>query len=118
MTTTTTRFKDFGSGSADTAPLSFALYGETFECRPALQGRFLLDLIASTNLEDEAASAAIVTKFFAEVLLPESLERFEALTSDPDRVVPVQTLGEITGWLVSEYASRPTQQSESSSDGQ
>lgn len=115
----TTRFKDFGAGTeADTTPLSFSLLGETFECRPALQGKFLLSLVAESGSEDPVVQATVVDKFFSEVLTPESLERFNALTGDPDRIVSVETLGEITGWLVSEYSSRPTQPQESSSNGE
>jgi hypothetical protein len=113
-----TRFKDFGAGQeSSTEPVTFAIYGETFECRPALQGQFLLNLIAQTNGDDAAASAAVVNQFFAEVLLPESFERFEALTKDPDRIVSVETLGEITSWLITEYTERPTQQLAPSSNG-
>jgi predicted PP-loop superfamily ATPase len=113
------KFKDFGVGEAtSTEPITFALHGETFECKPALQGRFLLNLVAQSGGEDAAASAAIVNQFFKEVLLDESFERFEALSSDPDRIVTVETLGEITGWLVGEYSERPTQLQESSSNGQ
>jgi hypothetical protein len=114
-----TRFKDFGAGStASTEPITFALYGETFECKPALQGKFLLNLIAETNSDDAGASAAIVNKFFKEVLLEDSYARFEALAADPDKIVSVETLGEITGWLVSEYTERPTQPPVSSSNGE
>lgn len=115
----TTRFKDFGTGTpVDEQPLSFALHGETFNCRPALQGKFLLDLVAQSNDDDPAAAAELVNKFFANVLDPESFERFESLVQDPDRIVSVETLGEITGWLVSEYTDRPTQQPEISSNGE
>jgi hypothetical protein len=113
------RFKDFGAGEAtSTEALSFALYGETFECRPALQGKFLLDLVASSNSDDPGSSAAVVNSFFSQVLVPESYERFQALATDPDRIVSVETLGEITGWLVGEYSSRPTTAQENSSSGE
>jgi hypothetical protein len=113
------RFKDFGAGLApSTDPISFTLHGENFECKTALQGKFLLDLVAQSGGDDAAASAAIVSRFFKEVLLEESFERFEILVADPDRIVSVETLGEITGWLVGEYSERPTQQPESSSNGE
>jgi hypothetical protein len=99
------RFKDFGAGLApSTDPISFTLHGENF--------------VAQSGGDDAAASAAIVSRFFKEVLLEESFERFEILVADPDRIVSVETLGEITGWLVGEYSERPTQQPESSSNGE
>lgn len=113
------RFKDFGAGQeTSTEPLSFSLHGETFECRPALQGKFLLDLVASSSGDDPGSSAAVVGKFFNQVLVPESFTRFEALSKDPDRIVSVETLGEITGWLVGEYSGRPTTAQENSSSGE
>lgn len=114
-----TRFKDFGAGETiSTEPINFTLYGETFNCRPALQGKFLLELVSSTSSEDPSSSADIISSFFSEVLYPESYERFEALSTDPDRIVTVETLGEITGWLVSEYSERPTTPQENSSSGE
>lgn len=114
----TTRFKDFGAPTNNDEPLSFALFGETFNCRPSLQGKFLLDLIAESNSDDPAASALVVQKFFDTVLVDESRERFNALADDPDRIVSVETLSEITAWLVEQYSARPTQQPEISASGQ
>jgi len=108
----TNRFKDFGAGSdLPTEPLSFKLYGETFEGHSNLQGKVLLNLASSTADEDNAAAAAkTMDDFFAAALKPESYARFEALLEDPDKIVTVETLGEITAWLVEEYSSRPTQE--------
>ncbi len=113
-----TRFKDFGAPTSNEEPLSFALFGENFTCRASLQGKFLLDLISESNSEDPATSAAIVTKFFNTVLVDESRERFNALVSDPEKIVSVEILSEITGWLVEQYAERPTQRSEISPSGE
>lgn len=106
------RFKDFGSPAVDQEPLTFSLYGEKFECRPSLQGKFLLNLVSESNSDDPAASAGVVQKFFDTVLIDESRERFNALADDPDRIVSVETLSEITSWLVEQYSARPTQPSE------
>jgi len=116
----TNRFKDFGSGTGDIQkePLSFKLYDEEFECRPALQGKVLLDLVSeSTDGEDGAGAAKAMSGFFDLVLLPESLDRFNRLISDSDKIVTVETLADITAWLVEEYAGRPTQQPEPSLSG-
>lgn len=116
----TARFKDFGAGTAtaDLGPLSFKLHGEEFYCRPAVQGKTMLQLVQNSNSEDGAAMAKIVDEFFATALMPESLEKFNALLADPDKIVTVDTLTEIVSWLVEEYTGRPTQQPEPSSTGQ
>lgn len=108
----TTRFKDFGSPETNEEPVSFMLFGETFTCIPSLPGKFLLNLIAESNSDDPVASSNIVSKFFDTVLVEESRERFNALAVDPERVVSVETLSDITAWLVEEYAARPTEQPE------
>ena len=104
------KFKDFGSfGDKPKEPVSFMLYGEKFDCREALQGKALLNLVArSTNPDDPGAAAKVITDFFKFVLLPESFERFNNLTEDPDKIVDVEDLGTIVGWLVEQYSDRPT----------
>lgn len=114
------RFKDFGSGSAvPTEAISFKLYGEEFLCRPAIQGKVLLDLVAkSGDSENAAVAASVINTFFNTVLVPESYDRFNALATDPDKIVDVEQLGEIVGWLVEQYADRPTQRPENLPTGQ
>jgi hypothetical protein len=104
------RFKDFGAGSDTPAePLSFKIYNEDFECRREMQGKVLLDLVALSGSGDNPGeSAKVIGDFFRIVLVPESYERFDALTQNPDKVVTVETLGEIVGWLVEQYSDRPT----------
>ena len=107
------RFRDFGSGdSVVKEPLSFKLHGEEFNCVPMIQGKFLLDLVADSNSDDPVKNAETVTKFFKNVLLDESLERFESLMDDKEKIVSMETLAQITSWLVEEYAERPTERSE------
>lgn len=115
----TTRFKDFGTGSLlNKEPLTFKLYDEDFECYPALQGKVLLDLAAQSNLGEGQSMADTILGFFEKTLKTESYERFEKLINDPERVVSVETLSDITSWLVGEYAGRPTELPEESSSGQ
>jgi hypothetical protein len=104
-----TKFRDFGSGNTtgEKEPVSFALHGENFECYPELQGKVLLDLVARSSGEDPAEAAKTITMFFEKVLLPESFTRFDALLNDPNRIVSVETLGNISGWLVEMYTGRP-----------
>lgn len=103
-----TKFKDFGSGNnGEKEPVSFAIHGETFNCYPELQGKVLLDLVARSSGENAAEAAQTISMFFEKVLTPESYTRFNALLNDPDRIVSVETLGNISGWLVEMYAGRP-----------
>jgi hypothetical protein len=55
-----------------------------------------------------------MTEFFQQALLPESYERFNKLLEDPDTIVTVDVLGEVTGWLVEQYSARPTVESKDS----
>jgi len=116
----TNRFKDFGSGGeVNKTPLSFKLHGEEFHCKSAVQGKALLDLIAGSAEDSGGLGVAkVINEFFGLCLIEESYKRFEALLENPDKIVTVETLGEITAWLVEEYSSRPTQQPEHSSSGQ
>lgn len=104
------KFKDFGSfNDKPKEAVTFKLYDEEFSCRPALQGKMLLELISrSTDPNDPGAAAKVVTDFFGFVLLEESKVRFEALTTDDDKIVDVEVLGEIVAWLVEQYTDRPT----------
>lgn len=113
------RFKDFGTGSNDIVePISFKLHGEEFICRSAIQGKVLLDLVAKSANDKPSETAAMISNFFSIVLLPESYERFEVLSNDPDRIVSVDLIGDIIEWLVEEYTNRPTQRPEVSSTGE
>ena len=115
----TNRFKDFGSGGdVNTAPLSFKIHGEEFNCRPTIQGKSLLNIVANTDINDGMGMAKVINDFFEVCLLEESFTRFESLLTNPDKIVSVETLGEITAWLVEEYSSRPMQQPEPSLSGQ
>lgn len=113
------KFKDFGAGTGteEKEPVKFMLHGEEFNCRPALQGKVLLDLVARSGGDDPADAAKIITEFFKNVLVQESFERFDKLLTDQDKIVSVDTLGEISAWLVEVYTARPTQGPEVSLPG-
>jgi hypothetical protein len=110
------RFKDFGKGKDDSglshAPLKFALHGEEFECYPRLQGKTLLQFVEDANADDASSSARVTRVFFAKVMDKETFARFDAMLEHPEKIVSVETLGEIIGWLLEEYSARPNQQPE------
>jgi hypothetical protein len=110
---TNPRFKDFGAGTggdAVKAPLTFKLHGEEFSCVTQVQGKIMLDMVKDASSDDPSKSAAMIDMFFKHVLLEESFTRFDALCKHPDKIVTVETLAEITAWLVEEYSGRPEEQ--------
>lgn len=102
------RHKDFGSPVTPTTdPIEFTLYGEKFKAVSAIQGRVLIDIIRASTSSDNDESAAMVEGFFKKVLVDESWDRFSTMLDSKDHIVTVETLGEIVGWLVEQYSSRP-----------
>jgi hypothetical protein len=113
------RFKDFGSKVVENLePISFKIWDEEFSCVPQLQGKVLLDMVSSVNTDsdssDASSQAKAINDFFSSVLTDESEKRFNALLTDKERIVSVDTLGEIVGWLVEQYTNRPTERSQDS----
>lgn len=108
------KFKDFGVGPdlSKLEEVSFQLHGETFTCVKAIQGKVLLNLVKDSASDDPVAAARVVDEFFSRVLTDESLARFNALLADKDKIVTVETLGEITGWIVEQLTNRPESQPE------
>jgi hypothetical protein len=106
------KFKDFGSGPdlSNVEAVTFQLHGETFTCVKAVQGKVLLSLVKDAADSDPAVAAGIIEEFFSKVLVEESLVRFNELLVDKDRIVSVETLGEITGWIVEQLTDRPEEQ--------
>jgi hypothetical protein len=107
------RYKDFGVGQSEVKePIVFKLFDEEFTCIPSIQGKTLMSLVARSQSEDPTQAMEVVETFFGKVLVDESLERFNALLDDKERIVTMETLGEIVAWLVEEYSGRPNQQPE------
>lgn len=108
------RYKDFGSGSSKDSkePIVFKIHGEEFTCVPEVQGKVLLKIVAEAGDEDPSKAANAINTFFNFVLEDESAERFNALTEDKHRVVTVETLTDIIGWLMEQYTDRPEAQPE------
>jgi hypothetical protein len=108
------KFKDFGSTlpGVQSEPISFKIYDEEFHCTPALQGKVLLGFVADSTSKDPAVQASVIERFFKYVLTEESLERFDALQDTRDKIVSVDTLGEIVAWVVEQYTNRPEEQPE------
>lgn len=116
------RFKDFGSGASNgSAPaelITFKLYDEEFTCRAEIPGKTVLNLVAGSSGDNPGETASVITGFFKTVLIPESYERFDVLTEDPDRLVSMETLSNVIEWLVEQYTDRPTVRPEALPSGQ
>jgi hypothetical protein len=107
------KFKDFGSTNLkDREAISFKIFDEEFHCVKAIPGKIMLELVSKADSESASDQAEVITNFFSDVLVDESLERFNALIVDKERVVTTETLGEITAWLIEQYGDRPNQQPE------
>ena len=115
-----TRYRNFGTPAQSDEVIVFDLFGEQYKCKPALQGRMLIELVARADSDNPAESAIAVLGFFEEVMEPESRDRFTALTESEDRVVSLSLLTEIMQWLIEQYSGgeRPTQPSPDSLPGE
>lgn len=109
-----TRKKNFGGAVEDVEPLEFDLFEETFSCRPELQGATLLTYSKRFASEDMGEVNAAFLDFFQSALKTESYERFKELCDSEDKIVKIETLGEIAEWLIEEYTDRPTKGSKAS----
>lgn len=115
-----TKFKDFGAPAVtEVEPIEFRLYGETFSCRPQIPGKTMLEFAKRTSDDSNASeNAGVLLDFFKSVMYDESHTRFDAIISDPDKAVSLESLMEIVSWLMETYGSRPTERSERSSTGE
>lgn len=113
---TKARHKDFGAPvlPEKMEPVSFDLYGQTFNCYKQINGIALLRFVKEANSEDGARATQALLDIFKRVMNDSEYERFLALCEDPDTIVPVETLSEIVSFLIEIYTDRPTQQSEDS----
>lgn len=80
---------------------------EKFTARGSVPGNMLVSMTASMN-GSAGLQAQELQRMFATVIPDEDKPRFMAILDDPDTAVPIETLGEIIGWLAEEYSSRPT----------
>ncbi len=117
--TGTKRFKDFGTPNkvTDYEPLGFSLAGEDFECKPAIQGKVLLDFIADADSNDGGRAAEGMRRFFVSVMPEEESKRFYKLIEDSEYIFDMEELSGIAAWLVEEYSQRPKELSKPSANG-
>jgi hypothetical protein len=105
-----TRFKDFGKTQAldEYEPLGFALNGDDFSCRPALAGAVLLDFVRRADSDSGGVAAEAIIQFLEDSLEDADRDRFVAMIRSDDVIVEMDVLGDIAGWLIEQYTTRPT----------
>lgn len=93
-------------------------WSQVFRCLGTAPAAALDELAAAVTVQDGdviAFSNVSVLAFFRHVLVPDDLAEFDKLVRDKDRVVTIQTLGDVLLWLGEQYSDgRPTTPSSSS----
>lgn len=119
-TSTEPRHKSFGARKiSDFPPLSFDIEGETFTCRPAVQGEIIMDFLISMARVEGSMRAGQTVYLLLENCMEESeYKRFREFLKNPDIIVEMQTIIDIATYLTEQYINRPTPQESSSPDGQ
>jgi hypothetical protein len=115
----TKRHKDFGAPVSieDAEPLYFTYDGEDYYCRPEINGVVLLKFVRDADSGEGGKSAGALLDLFQKILLTDSYERFEKYVNDPDKIISIETLGEVAAWVIEEYTARPTPESSKPSSG-
>ena len=119
MTAKINRHRSFGSHNKKQTrePVTFDLLGvdengeeftETFTARPSIPGMAVLSFAAEGTNTEGNQSVAAVYNFYSVAMEEEEYKRFKAFAGDPKYDIELDTLVEIIGFLVEEYASRPT----------
>lgn len=114
------RHRTFGSHNkkATKSPVTFDVLGvdddgkeftETFTARAKIPGMAVLEFAALGTSSEGNQSVAAVYHFYSVALPEEEYKRFHTFVNDPNYDVELDTLVEIIGFLVEEYASRPTE---------
>ncbi|QOR55354.1 MAG: hypothetical protein SHS37scaffold145_5 [Phage 71_18] len=88
-----------------------------FTAVPVAPGGALLDFTEKVEPSTGARPAAAIIQFMRDVLIDADVPRFEELIHSKSAQVDVEVLGDITNWLMEEYAGRPTLPSSASSNG-
>jgi hypothetical protein len=99
------KFKSFGSPiTPGEEVIEFEIYGYTFRCKPGIQGRKLLEFILETESETTGASAAAMIQFLDSSIVDEQRDTFQAVTESDETIIPMDTLSDITAWLIELYS--------------
>jgi hypothetical protein len=81
---------------------------QKFRARPTVPGALMLRIASTIDGQVGAMSGEII-KLLEGAIWPEDRVKFNALLDDPETAIGIEVLVEILGWLIEEYAERPTQ---------
>lgn len=74
-------------------------------CIQRAPGGLLLDFLSGGDAESFGA----IDRFLTGVIDRRDLAEYRRIVTDPDVMIPIETLAEVVGWLVEVYAARPTE---------
>ena len=100
--------KDFDAAAREAVgeSLTFTLGGEQFTTTPELPALPMLKLAAAAD-KDGAEGAAAFYEFVQAMLIPEDVDRFEAMAKRER--LGMERLSDVVKWLIAELTGRPTQ---------
>jgi hypothetical protein len=113
-----TEMRDFSKKRKD---ITFRVDEDVFQAARGVPAEVLLDFAREFAGMDVSATVDQQLKAFRSlldvVLLPESLERFNARMRDRENPIEIDQVEDIVTWLMEEYGLRPTEAPSSSPDG-
>lgn len=114
-----TELKDFSSRAK---PVRFRVDDDVFEAPAVIPAQVMLDFVSNFNTlgesADQDAQVNAMTAMIDMVLMPESAGRFKQRMGDRDNPIGLDQIQDILPWLMERYGMRPTEPSDTSSDGQ
>lgn len=100
--------EDFGYDKRP-AP-KFILGGHQFTCKQVVPYR-------AWRLTDKLTGLDFSIAFLKECLLPEEVDKLDAIIESPTIVITGHQIDKVVRWLIKEHAGRPTESSSSSGNG-
>lgn len=106
-------FVDQSDADTSPEPIEFDVNGEVFQAHPRISGWVLLDIASAVNDDSSSGSgrADAFRRLISQALVPDSIDRFIKVVSDPVSGPDVNGLIEIATWLIDQYTGRPTEPS-------
>lgn len=111
--------KDF---SANAQPILFRIDGDIFEAPARIPAQVMLDFVEGFNQlgekPDMKDQVGMMMGMIDLVLQPQSAELFRRRMGDRDNPIDLEQVQDVLPWLMEQYGMRPTEPSDTSSDGQ
>jgi hypothetical protein len=112
----TRKLKSFGTPKEGESleaiePIAFELAGEEFEAYGEVSGAVLLDFVSHYGSDNGSDTAKAILDYLKDSMDAENYKRFQAIIRDPKKLIKLETLSEIVGYLMEERSSRPSKAS-------